>query len=117
MNNIALVPLIDRAASGHFPPLGVLYLARAVMNTLDGWNIAIVEQDPATQFYPNDFWDVKKTVEAVQRENSDVVGISCFTITLPLAVRIAEEIKKRDPTKVVILGGAGPSGVGEKILN
>ncbi|MBU7047234.1 MAG: B12-binding domain-containing radical SAM protein [Theionarchaea archaeon] len=115
--NIALISLTSGASARPFPPLGLLYLARAILNRLDNWNVDIIEQDnPSDQFYSSGFWDFIKVVEAVQRKRSEVVGISCVTITLPLALRIAEEIKKNDPTTLVVLGGPGPSGRGERIL-
>ncbi len=118
MNNIALVPLINRGSDSYFPPLGVLYLARAVLNLEEGWHVSIVEKiTPSDQFSPTDFWDFEKVVEDVQKTDSDITGISCFTFTLPLALQIAQEVKKRDPTTIVVLGGSGPSGVGEKILS
>lgn len=116
-SKIVLVPLINRGTDSYSPPLGALYLARAALNLEEGWKVEIVEKVVSgSQVSTNEFWDFESVVESVQKKDSDTIGISCFTFTLPLAIRIAEEIKKKDPNKVIILGGSGPSGVGVRIL-
>ena len=48
--------------------------------------------------------------------SAGVLGISCMSDLLPLALITAEMVKVQDPKKTIILGGAGPTGAAEKIL-
>jgi radical SAM superfamily enzyme YgiQ (UPF0313 family) len=45
-----------------------------------------------------------------------IIGIGCHSVHLPFVVKVSQAIKKRFPKKVVVLGGAGPSGVAKEIL-
>ncbi|WP_319582637.1 B12-binding domain-containing radical SAM protein [uncultured Pseudodesulfovibrio sp.] len=48
--------------------------------------------------------------ELLLADEPDVVGFSCMTPRYPIAVRTAEEIKKRSPETVVVMGGVHISG-------
>jgi len=50
------------------------------------------------------------------RDPADIMGISCFSKELPYAVLLSRELKKLYPHKKIILGGCGPSGMAEKLL-
>ena len=48
--------------------------------------------------------------------SAKVIGIGCMFNLMPLVLLSLEKLKKDSPEKVVILGGPGPSGVPERIL-
>jgi anaerobic magnesium-protoporphyrin IX monomethyl ester cyclase len=50
------------------------------------------------------------------QDSANVIGISCMSDSLPFVVCALRELKAKQPEKTVILGGAGPSGVADKIL-
>jgi len=45
-----------------------------------------------------------------------VLGVSCYFNLLPLVVLALEEIKRRDPQKLVIMGGPGPSAAPRQLM-
>jgi len=45
-----------------------------------------------------------------------IVGFSCMSNLLPFTLLAAQRLKQDDPRKVVILGGAGPTGVAREII-
>ncbi|MFH1415436.1 MAG: radical SAM protein [Elusimicrobiota bacterium] len=45
-----------------------------------------------------------------------IIGIGCHLVHLPFVVRVSEELKKRFPEKMMLLGGIGPSGVAEQLV-
>jgi radical SAM superfamily enzyme YgiQ (UPF0313 family) len=45
-----------------------------------------------------------------------VLGLSCYFNLLPLVVLAVEEIRRRDPGKLIILGGPGPSAAPEDLM-
>jgi len=45
-----------------------------------------------------------------------LIGIGCHSVHLPFAVKAAEALKKKFPGKTVILGGPGPSGTAQALL-
>jgi hypothetical protein len=48
--------------------------------------------------------------------SAEIIGISCMSDLLPLAVRGVEKLKERSPGKIIIMGGIGPSGAAAGIL-
>ncbi len=46
-----------------------------------------------------------------------IVGFSCMSNLLPFALLAAKRLKEEDPNRIVILGGAGPTGVGHEIIS
>ncbi len=47
---------------------------------------------------------------------ADIVGVSCLSDTLPFVVAAMTELKARHPSKTVILGGPGPTGVARELV-
>jgi len=92
-------------------PLGVLYLAAALEEA--GFSTEVRDYqltgaaDPLDPEAFADFLD----------GSADVVGISCMSYFLPFLMRGLEKLKERHPQKTVILGGSGPTGVAEDLLN
>jgi anaerobic magnesium-protoporphyrin IX monomethyl ester cyclase len=57
------------------------------------------------------------TFAAYLDDDSDVVAISCMSNLLPLVLLATRILKGQYPAKTILLGGIGPSGVAEHIMN
>lgn len=97
------------------PPLGLLYL------------IAVLEQNEYAvdfidyQTFPienpaSDPFDIDNVIRFLGNL-SDLVGLSCMANLLPFTLLVAKRIKELFPQKTIILGGVGPFGVEELILD
>lgn len=49
-------------------------------------------------------------------DGADVTAISCMSNLLPLVLTATERLKSRRPGKKVVLGGIGPSGVADRLM-
>ncbi|MCC6622374.1 MAG: B12-binding domain-containing radical SAM protein [Deltaproteobacteria bacterium] len=103
---VTLVNLFQSGREGErLMPLGALWLRAAC----EARGVAVDLRD--LQFLP---WEAFASPDAIADaigETHPVVGLSCMTDLLPLAVAVAGRLKARDPTRVVVLGGWGPSTV------
>ena len=60
----------------------------------------------------------EQCAEAITSETPDLCFVSCFAFCYaPAAIKLAEQVKKRNPSIVVIAGGAGVSAFPEYFLN
>ena len=61
---------------------------------------------------------VEKFIRSAVQERPEFIGFSCTSDTLPIALFLAEEIKKkqRSPQSKMILGGIGPTSYPELVL-
>jgi len=59
---------------------------------------------------------MRELAASLARRKAGVVGISCFGLTLPFALKTAQELRRLAPDKKIVLGGCGPSGAAEAII-
>ncbi|HEY6872243.1 MAG TPA: radical SAM protein [Geobacteraceae bacterium] len=95
-------------------PLGVLYLAAVLEGA--GYAVDLIDY----QLFPierqgKDLFDLDE-VCAYFGEPADIIGLSCMVNLLPFTILVAERLKSLYPAKTIILGGVGPFGVEERIL-
>jgi anaerobic magnesium-protoporphyrin IX monomethyl ester cyclase len=50
-------------------------------------------------------------------DSADIVGVSCISDALPFAILALERFRAKYPSKTILLGGPGPSGVAGEILH
>ncbi len=93
------------------PPQGILYLTAALEDA--GFEVDI--RDYQLCGY-DDPWEPAALARFVKR-SAPVLGFSCMSYALPLVIQAARLIKQRYPSKVIVLGGIGPSGAGEALLS
>ena len=106
MNIILIQPPFDtRDKATHFP-LGLGYVAKALLNA--GHKVEIFDIY-AQQFSKN---EVKKKIKEF---NYDIIGISALSTQYKYVKWLASEIKK-DCIKPIILGGALPTFSSEVVL-
>ncbi len=96
-------PVEQRLMTPYFP-LGLLYLAATVRQA--GYEVSIFDG----MFAPGD----QAFVAALEREQSQVVGISALATVRSAALRLAELAHR--PGATVVLGGADPTGRPESYL-
>lgn len=94
-----------------YPPLGVMYLSSVLEQ--NGYSTQIV--DYQAPFYKDEFWDAANLAKIILDSNG-VIGLSCMSDALPLVVAAVNRAKEKDPTKIIILGGPGPSGTASLLL-
>lgn len=112
MTDITLFNCQLKPADGRtVPPIGLLWLA-SVLKT-KGYHAEIRDyqlHDAAEAPNPSE-------IGSSLHNSSEIIGISCWTFFLPLALAIARNIKAYHSAKKVILGGIGPSAFPEEILS
>jgi radical SAM superfamily enzyme YgiQ (UPF0313 family) len=93
-----MLPTGDKIPSppGCFPPLGLCYMA-AVLEQND-IEVKILDADVLE-------YGMQEIIEYVEKERPDFVGLTSVTVTRNTALRIIEEIKKRHPEIISIIGG------------
>jgi anaerobic magnesium-protoporphyrin IX monomethyl ester cyclase len=92
------------------PPQGILYLTSALEDA--GFDVDIRDYQLCGL---DDPWEPAALARFVER-SAAVLGFSCMSYALPLVIEAARLIKQRHPSKVIVLGGIGPSGAGEALL-
>ena len=67
----------------------------------------------------NDYSDPTKieNIRDFLDDSAPVISISCLSRELPYCVLLSYELKRKYPEKKIILGGNGPSGVGENLIS
>lgn len=93
-------------------PLGISYLASQLCHSGFG-NVDIVDlnfeiSDPQSVF--------KKSIEAVEEREPDILGITCWTVHLPFCIEFVRMYKKKHPDVKIILGGVHASSQPEEIM-
>ena len=116
------------ANAGHterYVPLGALYLISALeragfdVDFRDLQTRAIKEHsltDSSFKVFSGGGGLLEK-VTAFLDDPAPVLGLSCMSDLLPLAVLAAELIKERVPQTIILLGGSGPAGVATQLLS
>ena len=93
---------------GFLPPLGVGYVAAAA--EARGHRAAFIDC-PLLGF------GTQEAVEAILREDPQVIGLSCLTKTAPYAYALATALKARAPEVPIVMGGAHVTSFWEGILD
>ncbi len=108
-----------------YVPLGLLYLTAALEQT--GWQVDFRDfqldackehslTDSSYRLSPGTGSSVN-SFSTFLENSAPVLGMSCMSDLLPLAILAAGKVKEISPEKVIILGGIGPSGVAEELLS
>ncbi|MBU0580857.1 MAG: B12-binding domain-containing radical SAM protein, partial [Candidatus Margulisbacteria bacterium] len=92
-------------------PTGALYIGAA----LEKAGFQVDFRDYQLNKYKNPY-DLTKMVEFIATDSADLISISCTSSFLPYAVLVCSKLKTLFPYKIVILGGIGPSGVPQELL-
>ena len=93
-------------------PMGVCYLAARLIRA-EFENIDIVDLN----YEISDTSDVfKKALEAVEKRNPDILGITCWTVHLPFCLEFVALYKKKHPGVKIILGGVHASSQPEEMM-
>jgi anaerobic magnesium-protoporphyrin IX monomethyl ester cyclase len=107
--------LIDGAADFQvYEPLGLMYIASCLEQ--EGYAVDFrdyqlaVKQDMRNPFNLESF-------ARFMSGAAEIIGFSCMSNLLPFTLLMARRLKQDDPGKVVILGGAGPTGVAREIID
>ncbi len=87
------------------PPLGLLYMASYLRNS--GHKVQFIDADV-------DNLTIEDILSKV--ESSDLIGITLTTMQATSGYALATAIKKRYSKKTVVVGGAHPSGMRERIF-
>jgi radical SAM superfamily enzyme YgiQ (UPF0313 family) len=93
------------------PPLGVLSLAQVAQNvgykiTIRDYQLADVQGSRAPKVFA-EFCDT----------SDEVLGVSVSGFSLPLVILGLQEVKKKRPEQIIVMGGIGASGAAEEIMN
>lgn len=101
MNEIYLInPPLDKRTTSKFPmsgiPLGIACLASYLREK----KIEVKVIDA-----PIEGFDFKKTARIVVSSGAKIVGVSCLTENRYSALKILEEVKRRNPKIITIIGG------------
>lgn len=96
------------------PPLGLLYITSALEEA--GHTVDFLDHQHFSMDNPGgDPFNLDHAMASFG-ELADVVGLSCMANLMPFTVMVAERIKKDYPDKIIVLGGVGPFGVEELIV-
>ncbi len=90
-------PAFVAEEEGHYPPLGLLYLAGYLLEHTD-FQVEVLDAQVEELSYP-------ELEERVRRSNPDVVGVTAMTFTLIDVVDTLDAVKRACPDCVVVLGG------------
>ncbi len=92
------------------PPLGPLYIAAA----LEALGVEVDFRDYQLQPDADSF--SSETLAGFLEGHAPVVAISCFVGMLPVVVAATRRLKVRRPGTRFVLGGPGPSGSADRLL-
>ena len=93
-------PPLDKKTTSKFPmsgiPLGIAYLAAYLREK---------KLSPCIIDAPIEGWDFSETADNAIKSGAKIIGVSCLTENRYSALKTLEEIKKRDPKIITIMGG------------
>jgi radical SAM superfamily enzyme YgiQ (UPF0313 family) len=111
---ITLVSLFRSSRDERVLPLGCLWLRAAL--EARGVEVALVDAQQLPEAVAEDPDALADLLSDPPGGGHRVVGLSAMTDALPLAVALARRLKARDPERVVILGGWGPTTVARPLV-
>ncbi|MBI3986552.1 MAG: B12-binding domain-containing radical SAM protein [Lentisphaerae bacterium] len=91
-------------------PLGPLYLTTALENS--GFDVDF--RDYQTHAAQDPF--LPETIAGFLDDSAPILGVSCMANLLPFTLLALEEFKRKNPDKIVVLGGVGSKAVEREIL-
>ena len=106
------VPSGEGGRTELYLPLGCLYLVSALERAGIDVDFRDYQVYSANLPYPLDM----ESFQSFLADAARIVGISCMVSMLPFVFLGTKLLKERDPDRVIMLGGPGPSGVDEVIL-
>lgn len=104
-------PLPHRNGGGATLHIGALY----IVSTLEESGFDVDYRDYQTSEFCNSL--AIKDMLRFSENSANIVLVSCMAYMLPLVILFAERFKKANPHKIMILGGPGPAGVAEDIVD
>lgn len=90
--------------------LGALYIISALRKA----NIEVDYRDYQTSEYREDL--KIESITNFAKESENVILMCCMAYMLPLVTLAIQKIKEEYPEKIIIMGGAGPTGVASKLI-
>lgn len=111
MSDITLVNLYYENQAGYVP-IGPLYVTAALEQ--ENYQVDFRDFLVGSSVYSEPL--NPDNILSFLDHSADIIGISCASELLPLAVLALQKLKRAYPTKTVILGGIGPAGVAQELL-
>jgi radical SAM superfamily enzyme YgiQ (UPF0313 family) len=93
-------------------PLGPLYLTRALEDA--GFDVDFRDYQMIDSDDPFEMETFLKFVD--DPAPAEIIGMSCMANLLPFTVLALEQLRKKYPDRILILGGVGSKSVEEKLL-
>lgn len=103
-------PILSETEQVSTANLGALYILSSLEKA--GYNVEY--RDYQVSKYANSL-QVKNIVK-FSEESGDILLLCCMAYMLPLVVLAIQDIKRKYPHKIIILGGVGPTGVADKLV-
>ncbi len=101
-------PVVIRSPHSRLaPPLGLAYLASALMRA--GYGVSAIDFNVSGQ-------NLQRVEKIVEWDNPKIIGISAHTETYPAALQIARSVKRINAEIKIVMGGPHPSIMTEKVL-
>ncbi|MEM2919052.1 MAG: radical SAM protein [Candidatus Micrarchaeia archaeon] len=88
------------ASHSEIEPFAIEYIGAAVEKA--GYDVELFQQRNQ---------NIDQLVEEILRTNPQIVGVSCYTYKFPDALKLAKNIKSRNPDIITILGGYHATGM------
>ena len=92
-------------------PLGALYVVAALEEA--GYSVAF--RDYALERGP-DIYRTARIADFLDRTDSPILGISCFSSMLPHALAASRTVRAARPDIKIVLGGPGPSAIAKDLM-
>lgn len=96
-----------------YEPLGLLYITACLER--EGYNVDFRDYQLAVKQNMQDPFNLEYFSQFM-RGAANIVGFSCMANLLPFTLLAAKHLKEDNPKTVVILGGVGPTGVAQEII-
>lgn len=95
---------------GYFPPLGIMYLASYLKKYDTECDILAIDAVAERL-------DHSQIAQKINSFAADIIGISCWTFSLPDSLKVAGEIKKLMPQALICFGGPHVTIYPEETVN
>ncbi len=89
------------------PPIGLAYLAAVIKK--EGGEAEVFDMNVSDL-------GIKETAELIIKGNPQIVGISSTTPAITNALKIAQELKQKNPDLLIIMGGPHPTLMSDELL-
>lgn len=121
--DVALISPPSRMVNHYRPPVALLYIAGYL--TRKGISVKLIDVPLKEQIRNKDFFKnidgtlkgvYNKMLEQFKASGSKIVGISCYTPEYFEAINLARDIKKIDPSVIIVAGGIHPTFYAEEFF-